>query len=78
MVFYLALAPGPERAEFVGWARTRVEAKPEHVGRRLEPALSGLEHVVAGGNFDADGGSAGGRRFLGWSVGRHWMSTIAD
>jgi hypothetical protein len=37
-----------------------------------------LEHVVDGGNFDADGGSAGGRRFLGWSVGRHWMSTIAD
>jgi hypothetical protein len=77
MIFYLSLASGPERAEFVRWARTKVNAQPDHVGRRLEPALIGLKHVIAGGSFNADGCAAGGRRFLGWTVGWHWMATDA-
>ena len=38
--------------------------------------VDGLAHVIAGGRFDADGrapGPGGGRRFLGWTVGRHWI-----
>lgn len=42
----------------------------------LRPVAAGLAHAVSGGTFDAMGrapdGTAG-RRFLGWSVGRHWL-----
>jgi hypothetical protein len=33
-----------------------------------------FEAIIAGRTFDSDGQSpSGGRRFLGWSVGRHWL-----
>ncbi|GAB0107701.1 hypothetical protein JMUB6875_66980 [Nocardia sp. JMUB6875] len=40
----------------------------------LAPAVDGLAHIVSGGRF-APGGvvpNGSGRRFLGWTVGRHW------
>lgn len=43
---------------------------------RFAPAVAGLRHVLAGGRFDADGhgpGPALAVRFLGWSVGKHWL-----
>lgn len=43
----------------------------------LVPVAQGLRHVVVdGGSFDALGrayNGGPGRRFLGWSVGRHWL-----
>jgi hypothetical protein len=42
----------------------------------LRPVCQGVLHIVDGGTFNAEGrpsdGSLG-RRFLGWSVGRHWL-----
>ena len=37
------------------------------------PVIGGLRHVLAGGRFDEAGRCEGGRRLLGWSVGKHWM-----
>lgn len=44
--------------------------------RVLLPVADGLLHVIRGGAFDASGHADGlgtGRRFLGWTVGRHWL-----
>jgi hypothetical protein len=44
---------------------------------RLAPAANGLANLVAGKRFDRTGQlpHEPGRRFLGWSVGSHWMLT---
>jgi hypothetical protein len=45
---------------------------------RFGPAVDGLAYVIAGGAFDATGlapDPGGGRRFLGWTVGPHWILT---
>lgn len=43
-------------------------------GGPLEPAVRGLRQVLAGDRFDRDGLTAGGgRRWLGWSAGPHWL-----
>ncbi|WP_409186766.1 hypothetical protein F9C11_22000 [Amycolatopsis sp. VS8301801F10] len=40
---------------------------------RFAPAVTGLAHVVEGGRFTPEGRTDdGGRRFLGWTTGRHW------
>ncbi|MBX6751391.1 MAG: hypothetical protein IRY85_17300 [Micromonosporaceae bacterium] len=86
MLFYLSMAGEAEQPGFVAWAEQEAAARPRHVRMRLGPALAGRAHVVAGGSFHADGSVAGGngdagptpRRFLGWSVGGHWMLARAD
>ncbi len=35
--------------------------------------LTGLQHVAAGGQFDANGQCPDGRRFLGWTTEHHWV-----
>ncbi|MET8426365.1 hypothetical protein [Nocardia sp. NPDC004860] len=46
----------------------------QHAVPRLEPAVAGLAHIVAGGRFAPNGlePNGAGRRLLGWAVGRHW------
>ncbi|MYW97860.1 hypothetical protein G3I59_46455 [Amycolatopsis rubida] len=41
---------------------------------RFAPAVNGLAHVVEGGRFTPEGrtDSGTGRRFLGWTTGKHW------
>jgi hypothetical protein len=75
MVLFLALSDPSEVASFVPWARRHLDGSRELTRQRLGPALAGLEVIVEGGRFDADGAHppTGGRRFLGWSVGKHWM-----
>lgn len=46
---------------------------PDRWRVRFEPALAGLERVAASDRFDHSGRASNGRRFLGWSVGPHWM-----
>jgi len=46
---------------------------PAEWQRRFRPAVDGLASVVEGGTFSAAGILGTGRRFLGWSVGRHWL-----
>lgn len=40
---------------------------------RFDLALHGLRRVVDGARFDAKGRMPEGRRFLGWSLGPHWL-----
>ncbi len=40
---------------------------------RIEPAVTGLERVLAGDRFDEHGMAGPGRQFLGWAVGGHWI-----
>jgi hypothetical protein len=73
MIFHLSLAGTADQAGFPDWAREQTLAQPRHVQLRLQPAVDGLAHILAGGEFDTDGTDGGARRFLGWSVGQHWM-----
>ncbi len=72
MIFYLSLADAADRAGFLDWTRAQLHAQPSHVQRRLQPAVDGLAHILAGGEFHTDH-TGGARPFLGWSVGPHWM-----
>jgi hypothetical protein len=67
-VFFLGYADPAEREalveQVIEWS----------AGGRLEPAARGLRFVLGGGRFAPDGTGPGGvRRFLGWSVGPHWV-----
>ncbi|WP_371401761.1 hypothetical protein OHA10_28060 [Kribbella sp. NBC_00662] len=67
-IFYLSFCSPASQGE----ALARLE---ERAGPRLAPAVAGLQQVVAGERFDADGRTAGGgRRLLGWSAGPHWLA----
>lgn len=70
-VFFLALAD--DQCAFLSHADEELSGMPAAAATKLRPVLDGLEHVIAGGQFDADGYGGGGRRFLGWAVGGHWM-----
>ncbi len=72
-LLYLALTSHDDQAAFVAWAREQVRAQPASTTERLAPVVAGLEHVLVGGTFDADGVAGDARRFLGWAVGGHWM-----
>lgn len=72
-IFYLSFCDREQQQASVARLRERVASAG--LEERLAPVVDGLAHVVAGGRFSergmADGGA--GRRFLGWSVGRHWL-----
>lgn len=60
---------------------TRVEHEDgETSSKRFRHAVVGLEAVVRGATFDISSRVGEGRRFLGWSVGPHWLSSprVAD
>ncbi len=75
MILYLSLANGDETPRFLDWAREHLGKQNPDFRHRFAPALIGLEVVATGGRFGSDGVDrvTGGRRFLGWTVGRHWL-----
>jgi len=75
MIFFLAHLDAPAVAAFIAFAEAHLKAQGSEVETRLRPALTGLSMVASGGRFGSDGidAATGGRRLLGWSVGRHWM-----
>jgi hypothetical protein len=75
MLFFLSLANEAETAAFLDWAIACLQGQREEFSRRFRPALLGLAAIASGGEFDAEGFHApsGGRRFLGWTVDRHWL-----
>jgi hypothetical protein len=75
MILYLSLGDGGEIAPFLEWAADHLAGRPDSLRRRLGPALAGLRAIAAGARFGPDGIEPGsdGRRFLGWSLGRHWL-----
>jgi hypothetical protein len=76
-IYFLSLCPPPAQAEALARLRGQVQAAgDEDFQARIQPVTGGLAHVIAGGRFDADGTApepGGGRRFLGWTAGRHWI-----
>jgi len=75
MLFYLSLAGGAEVSAFATWSAAHLEEQRPDFRSRFEPVLAGLRAAIAGERFGPDGlhAASGGRRFLGWSVGRHWL-----
>ncbi len=73
-VFLLSFADDTAQRQVLDIWRDQWAAAPAEWGIRFEPALVGLERVVAGERFDGGGRIDGGRRFLGWSVGPHWLA----
>jgi len=76
-IYFLSLCPPPVQAQALARLRGQVQAAGnEELQARFQPVIDGLAHVLAGGRFDADGSApdpGGGRRFLGWTAGRHWI-----
>ncbi|GAA2433733.1 hypothetical protein GCM10010191_54960 [Actinomadura vinacea] len=79
MMFFLALCGLEEQIAVIAWVQDEAGRHPEHVARRLAPALAGLRHVLTGGSLD-DGGAPGARRFTGWARDGHlhWILAPAD
>jgi hypothetical protein len=72
MLFFMAMCRRDDQIALSAWVQDGAGRHREHAIRRLAPALAGLRHVLAGGSLD-DGSAPDARRFLGWSVGGHWM-----
>lgn len=74
MMFYLSFLDSEGLLRSVAWATALHAKEGKGICLRLGPALDGLAHIVDGGRFDEAGRSpGGGRRFLGWTVGSHWL-----
>ncbi|TQL61913.1 hypothetical protein FB474_3336 [Oryzihumus leptocrescens] len=72
-VFYLSFCPAEAQLRAIDQFMSTLPAEGPAAG--LRAVADGLAHVARGGRFDERGFAVGGtgRRFLGWSVGRHWL-----
>jgi hypothetical protein len=75
MLFYLSLLDHEAQSAFLEWSASQLKAERGEFRERFEPVMAGLWAVAGGDQFSRDGRhvASGGRRFLGWSVGRHWL-----
>lgn len=75
LVFYLSCLAPVEWDRFIEWSELLMSKQREDFRARFAPVLTGLRAIVAGDCFSPDGlhAASGGRRFLGWSVGKHWL-----
>jgi hypothetical protein len=80
MIFYLSLIDDGEVFRFADWAEEYLANQREEFRLRFAPAMSGVQMVLSGGRFDRNGVDlgTGGRRFLGWTLGRHWLLPDRD
>lgn len=77
-IYLLSLADEPTQQVVLGHMRHSWASGPDEWRSRFDPVLIGLEQISAGTRFDPAGQTNGGRRFLGWSVGPHWMLLPRD
>ena len=72
-IFFLSFCEPDVQSSVVD--RLRDQLPSAGSGVRLRDAVDGLAHILNGGHFTNTGLADGspGRRFLGWSVGRHWL-----
>ncbi len=71
MILFLSLCSASDVDAFLIKATEHLAKQSPSFRKRFEPALIGLSTAVRGGAVEADGG----RRFLGWTVGPHWLLT---
>jgi hypothetical protein len=60
---------------FLQWADEHLAKQREEFRDRCAPAMLGLHAIASGGHFESAGfdPATGGRRFLGWTLERHWL-----
>lgn len=74
MVFYLSFLEAARAAAFVSWAEDHLQKQGAGFRVRFRPALIGLRLAIDGKTLDDPHSAAlGARRFLGWTVQRHWV-----
>jgi len=74
LVFYLSQCSAADVEQFLSWSDAHLVEQSADFAERFRPVLKGLRLATHGGRFARDGSHASGaRRFLGWSVGRHWL-----
>ncbi|RJL31374.1 hypothetical protein [Bailinhaonella thermotolerans] len=74
MIFFLSLPGAGDPLDFADELDRRLAAVPAPTRARLTPAVAGLRHVAAGGEFAPDGTAGEARRLRGWTTTRHWMA----
>ena len=74
MIFFLALLPDADQPAFLDWMRQHLAAQSAGFRARFAPAVTGLASAMAGRAATDDGG----RPFLGWAVGDHWLMPADD
>jgi hypothetical protein len=80
MLFYLSVSDPNDVNSFIAWSGAHLAKQSPEFQQRFVPVIAGLHAVHAGAGFDAAGlhPGSGGSRFLGWSVGRHWLLNPAS
>lgn len=74
MMFFLALVKPDAVSDFIQWSYVELDRSSGDLPARLRPVIRGLEMAAAGDSLDGyPAEQAGVRRFLGWSVSRHWL-----
>jgi len=75
MLLYLSIAGADEIPRFFDWADEHLAKQREDFRERFSPVMIGLHAVASGGEFSRDGvhSPSWGRRFLGWTLDRHWL-----
>ncbi len=72
-IFFLSFLPHKRQGDLIDQLELlSLEAKTRNAAG-IEKAIAGLRGVYEGARFDSKGYLGKGRRFLGWSVGPHWM-----
>lgn len=71
-LFYLSM-PDADPSQFVADSRLRLGTAGAIVEGMLTPALDGLDAILHGARFDADGRAGDGWQLLGWSTDGHWL-----
>ena len=76
-IFLLSFCDPVAQRRALAELQAEVAAAPDRGwAERFQPAVAGLRLVLDGGRFDTDGHGPGPElavRFLGWSVGKHWL-----
>lgn len=70
MVFFLSLSPAQEVEDFLSWAMGELSGQREPFAAKFRPALTGLEQAVR----KLAPQEGGGKLFLGWTLGPHWLN----
>jgi hypothetical protein len=75
-LYFVSLCDDEAQDDVLTRLRGHLGAADDDLQARFGPAVDGLAYVIGGGRFGADGLAStpsGGRRFLGWAAGRHWV-----
>jgi hypothetical protein len=74
MIFYLAMLPTGEVADFLRWADNHLKKQPTEFHDRFLPALRGLMLAADGRSLESDDAkSMSACRFTGGANARHWL-----